>query len=374
MLPQRWRDALARRRNQIILSPRVQRWATAIPFTRPVVRRKAQQVFDLCAGFVYSQTLFACVELDVLQSLVHEPSEADALLQDSGLDTDARHRLLESASAIDLIQRQADGRYRLGALGAALMANTHLLPMIRHHALFYSDLSDPVERLRNGRGGGQLGRFWAYSGIPGDNVVEADSVADYSALMSATQTMVAEQVLNAIDLSRFDTLLDVGGGSGAFARAVLENKPDVQVSVFDLPAVVERQTSEDSPITWHGGSFIDDPIPRGYDAISLVRILHDHDDPVVRTLLTRVHDALEPGANLIIAEPLASTPGAETVGAYFHFYLHAMGSGRPRSFAELQSMLQQAGFERIRRRNTRLPMITSVITATRGHEKCVTNS
>ena len=40
--------------------------------------------------------------------------------------------------------------------------------------------------------------------------------------------------------------------------------------------------------------------------------------------------ALPPGGTLLLAEPMAGTPGAEPVGdAYFGFYLLAMGSGRP---------------------------------------------
>ncbi len=48
----------------------------------------------------------------------------------------------------------------------------------------------------------------------------------------------------------------------------------------------------------------------------------------------RAHDALPPGGTLLIAEPMAGTPGAEAMGdAYFGLYLWAMGSGRPRSAA-----------------------------------------
>ena len=365
MLPPRWRDAIARGRNKIILSARFQRWATAVPFLRPIARNKAQQVFDLCAGFVYSQTLLACVELEILQRLTAEPQHADELLRNSKLDEDAQHRLLDSARAIDLIQPQSDSRYRLGAVGAALMANAHLLPMIRHHALFYRDLSDPVQLLRNGRGSGELGRFWSYSGLPGENAIKPETVADYSDLMSATQAMVADQVLTAFDISRFDRLLDVGGGSGSFARAAQKAAPQARLAVFDLPAVVEAHDNDDS-LSWHAGSFVDDPIPSGYDAISLVRIVHDHDDPIVTRLLENVYQALAPGGTVLIAEPLARTRGAETVGAYFHFYLHAMGSGKPRSYSEIGNLLRETGFERVSRHPTRLPMVTSVITATRG--------
>jgi demethylspheroidene O-methyltransferase len=49
--------------------------------------------------------------------------------------------------------------------------------------------------------------------------------------------------------------------------------------------------------------------------------------------------------------------------AYFGVYLWAMGSGRPRSAAELAGMLEQAGFSRVSRRPTRVPLQTSVLVA-----------
>ncbi|MGI9246139.1 MAG: methyltransferase, partial [Steroidobacteraceae bacterium] len=113
-----------------------------------------------------------------------------------------------------------------------------------------------------------------------------------------------------------------------------------------------------------GGSFLEDPLPRGCDAATLVRVLHDHDDAHVRTLLRAVRTALEPGGTLVVAEPMAGTPGSVAMGdAYFGFYLHAMGSGRPRTAAELAQLLQEAGFTAIEERATARPLLVRVLTA-----------
>jgi demethylspheroidene O-methyltransferase len=94
-----------------------------------------------------------------------------------------------------------------------------------------------------------------------------------------------------------------------------------------------------------------------------VRVIHDHDDEAALAIMRNARSALEPGGVLILAEPMAGTPGAETVGAYFALYLHAMGSGRPRTAAELTGMLAQAGFARVRRVPTRMPLLCSVLVA-----------
>ena len=81
-------------------------------------------------------------------------------------------------------------------------------------------------------------------------------------------------------------------------------------------------------------------------------------------LLVAARKALNPGGTLLLAEPMAQTPGAEAMGdAYFGFYLLAMGSGRPRSKEVLTQLLQQAGFEAIRPIATRMPLQTSILVA-----------
>ena len=75
------------------------------------------------------------------------------------------------------------------------------------------------------------------------------------------------------------------------------------------------------------------------------------------TLLRAVAPRLPPGGTLLIAEPMAETPGAEAMGdAYFGFYLLAMGSGRPRTAREIAAArCASAGFARIRRRDRTPP-------------------
>jgi demethylspheroidene O-methyltransferase len=196
-------------------------------------------------------------------------------------------------------------------------------------------------------------------------------VGPYSALMAATQPMVAAEILALRPFRGVRRLVDVGGGEGAFLEAVAARWPELELVLFDLPAVAERARARLAAaglaerIRVVAGDFRRDPLPAGCDAASLVRILHDHDDTTVLDLLRAVRAALLPGGTVLIAEPLAETPGAERVGAYFALYLAAMGRGRPRRADELVALLRRAGFVRPRLHRTRLPLITSVVSARR---------
>jgi demethylspheroidene O-methyltransferase len=278
--------------------------------------------------------------------------------------------LLRAAASLRLLEARAGGAFGLGPLGAALLDNPAVLGMVAHHALFYRDLADPLAVVR-GEADCDLARYWAYAGsTPGGGGPPAAEVASYSQLMSISQALVADQVLDAYPFARHRILLDVGGGEGEFVRAVLQRHSQLEGRVFDLPAVAERASSHLARMLperrWQalGGDFRSDPIPPGADLITLVRVAHDHDDEVVMPLLRAIRRALAPGGTFLLAEPLAGTPGAEPMGdAYFGLYFLAMGSGRPRTFAELRSMLLAAGFRRVRLRPTAIPLQTSVIEA-----------
>ena len=52
-------DRLRQWRDQRIADPAFRRWAARFPLTRPIAQRRAQALFDLVAGFSYSQVLLA---------------------------------------------------------------------------------------------------------------------------------------------------------------------------------------------------------------------------------------------------------------------------------------------------------------------------
>lgn len=345
-------------RNARIMDPRFQRLAWRVPGLRWIAQRRASALFDLVAGFAYSQWLAAAVRLGVFPVLARGPLDPAGLAKALGEGEEAMALLLRAMAALDLAEPLGDGRYALGQVGAAIVHNAGVQAMVRHHAELWPDLADPVALLRRG-GGGRLSGFWPYAeGRDGD-------CAPYSALMAASQPMVAETVLDALDLSDRRVLLDVGGGAGAFLAAAVARWPQLEPWLFDLPEVVPlaaERLGESARLV--PGRFPDDPLPAGADAVSLVRVLHDHPDSTVQALLAAIRRAIAPGGLLIVAEPMAGARHARRVGdAYFGFYLRAMGSGRARHADELAAMIEAAGFEAVREVETANPFAAQMLTA-----------
>jgi demethylspheroidene O-methyltransferase len=367
-----WREWWLGRRDRILMDAGFQRWATSFPLTRPLARRRARAVFDLCAGFVYSQVLLACVRLGVFERLRAGPLPAAELGATLGLPAAAAGRLLDAAVSLRLLSRRPGARLGLGDLGLVVAANPGLAALVEHHALLYPDLADPVALLAGGTSATRMAGFWPYASAERPAGLAPAAVRGYTEVMSASQPLVAAEVLAAYPMDRHHRLLDVGGGDGRFLCAVARHHPRLALGLFDLPAVVElaRRRLEEAGlaarVAVRAGDFRVDPLPEGADLVTLVRILHDHPDEVALSILGAVRQALPPGGTLLVAEPMAATAGAEPVAAaYFGLYLLAMApggsAGRLRTPEELAGLGRRAGFGRFREVATRTPLIVRLV-------------
>jgi demethylspheroidene O-methyltransferase len=375
----RWQDRIA----GWVASPGFRRWAASFPLTRPLVRRRAARLFDLVAGFVYSQVLLACVRLRLFDELAGGADTAPRLAERHGLPLRSMQRLLDAAVSLELLARRPGGHYALGPLGAPMVGNAGLSAMVEHHAALYADLDDPLALLRAEGAGSRMAAYWPYArggapaGVAGagnpvlPTAATADATARYSALMTASQSMVIEELLAAYDFSRHRQLLDVGGGEGRFVASVLVQAPRLRAQLFDLPAVADLARQRlavqglAGRVVVQGGSFFEPgTLPTGADVATLVRVLFDHDDAHAVQILEAAFRALAPGGTLVVAEPMAGVRGAHAMGdAYFGLYLLAMGRGQPRSAEALSALLHQAGFEAVRSRGTNLPLHCGVLVA-----------
>ena len=247
--------------------------------------------------------------------------------------------------------------------------------MIRHHNALYKDLADPIKLLERHGANSHLQRYWGYANADDSRDLTPDDVTGYTKLMATSQQSVSEQVIAAIDLGNSQHLLDVGGGNAAFAIAVAKKWPHLRVTVADLPAVTGEAQQNISASGLHeridtvAVDFKRQPLPAGHDAVSLVRIMHDHDDADAQQLLAAAAVSLPPAGRIIVAEPMAEKSVAgKLLQTYFSMYLLAMGQGRLRHPDELRQMLEQAGFRSIRRASTPIPLISSVLVGYRSQK------
>jgi len=365
-----YRQALFARRNRLAKSRAFQSFAARTPGLAAVARAEGEALFDLVAGFCHTAVLRAVVELGLLETMLETPRTPAALAPKAGLAPDRMLLLLRAATALGLTEPAGQGAYRTARRGAALLGVPGLSDMIAHHDILYRDLADPVAFLR-GETDPELARFWPYVFGAG-GAADPETKARYSKLMADSQGLVAEETLAAVSFRGARHIMDVGGGTGVFLSAVLSANRRARGTLVDLPGVAEAAQERfdraglGPRVTLAPADFRTDPLPRGADTVTLVRVLYDHDDETVAALLAKVFAALPPGGRLVVSEPMSGGDRPERAGdAYFALYCAAMGTGRTRSRAEISAHLRAAGFGDIAAPRVSRPFVTGVVTCIR---------
>lgn len=356
-----WRDRWLDLRDSWLTDTRFHHFARRFTPIRFIVRKRSRGLFDLVAGFTYSQILCACVRLGLFNILANGPLSGAEVARAIGWSEDHALRLLRAAAALELVQARSGGLYGLGIHGAALLGNPWIELFVEHHALLYADLADPVGLLGGDNSQTALRKYWGYAAADTETV-------PYTKLMAASQTAIAAEILPVYDFGKHRTLLDIGGGDGTFVAALAARHPNLDFLVFDLPSVAAQARLRlkarglEHRVKVTGGRFPDDPLPHGADIATLVRVVHDHDDLVIVKLFAALRKILPEYGALVVAEPMAGIKGVEAaMEAYFACYFAALGSGRPRTPAEIFDLGRRAGFVRCRELRTIDPLLVNVV-------------
>ena len=147
-------------------------------------------------------------------------------------------------------------------------------------------------------------------------------------------------------------VLDIAAGHGIFGIAAAKQNPTARIYAADWKNVLEvaQQNAQEMGIAdrYHliPGSAFETDLGGGYDLALVTNFLHHFDPPTCTTFMRKVHAALAPGGRAAIAElvpnPDRVTP--PTAAAFSMIMLATTPSGDAYTFAELESILKNAGF------------------------------
>lgn len=213
----------------------------------------------------------------------------------------------------------------------------------------------------------ELFRYDRASTTSPDDLAATKRWLDYTTALTEHEAPLLAPLL---DLSRTHSLLDIGGNSGAFVRALCAANLALSATVLDLPAVTElgrrylASTPEASRIAFITADARRDPLPPGHDAISFKSVLHDWPEADARLLVTRARDALPTGGRVFIAERGAFAPGAHPLPyAAAANLVFARFYRQPSAYADL---LTELGFADVTTKTVEIEMPFHVIAGTRS--------
>jgi acetylserotonin N-methyltransferase len=316
-----------------------------------------EPIIELVYAFRRSKTMFAAASFGVFDRL-HESAATAADF--TGVHTGAMERLLDGCVALGLLSKE-DGLYRNTALadeylwrgssrtlaGYILYSNAALLPM-------WQRLEDAIREGTN--------RWEPVFGFRAaalfDHYFKTEtSKRDFLLGMHGFGQLSSPRVITAFDLSRFQSMVDLGGGTGHLALAAVEHYPGMKAAVFDLPKAVDfAREFTAGRVELIAGDFFADPLPPA-GLYTLGRILHDWSEPKIARLLAKIHAALPSGGALLVAEMLLDDDKCGPLdGAMQSLNMLICTEGRERTLAEYTALLESAGFAEIQGRRTGSPL------------------
>jgi SAM-dependent methyltransferase len=297
-------------------------------------------------GLIIAQAIHAVARLRIPDLLASGPKTIGELAAESGAHPPTLERLLRVLSGFGMFASTPDGRFqntpptdRLRSdfpgsrRGSAMFLPAHFL---------WRPLGELYESVRSGEP--------AFQRIFGQTFFEyldahPDDATVFNAVMTQGVAWTTPALLAAYDFSRFERVVDVGGGEGALLRDILVATPGLQGVLLDLPEVVARAsevlTGAISPrCQIVGGNFFDS-VPEGADAYVLKGVLHDWPDEDAARILRNTRRAIRPDGTLILIEGVVDM-GGRPVGP-MELLMLVIG-GRERTQAEFRSLLAATGF------------------------------
>ncbi len=175
--------------------------------------------------------------------------------------------------------------------------------------------------------------------------------------MQAMGTHVARQLAGLLDPGDARRLLDLGGGFGHYAQALLRRAPGLRAVVLDRAETVELARAElasgpDAPLAsrleFVAGDYLESELGGPYDLVLEANILHQEDPARAARLVARGAAALAPGGRLAIVDfSIDPEQRGEVLGALFAINMRSHGDTYPEPV--IRGWLEAAGLGAIER-------------------------
>ncbi len=305
-----------------------------------------QKITELLNGVYPAFALLAGLQLDVFTPLSQRPFTPHQLAQQLQADEPRLSRLLFALTQTGLLTW--DGTRFAATDETAVYLN-------RHHPCYMTGLADffsfvwqevtphTAATIRNGHPQAR------------HNFTEMTPVEieRFLHILHPDALATGRSLADRHDFSRYRTLLDVGGGSGGLALALVEKFPQLQTAVLDLPCVaaISQQFIRDTSIQLIPADWLTDDIPGHYDAIIMKAFTQTLGATAVAPALQKAFTLLNPSGDLYIQAAILDD-GRTTPAWTVQFDLALLNlyeNGCAYTESEYRHWLTTAGFVSIER-------------------------
>lgn len=253
--------------------------------------------YDAYLGLLGARAVMAATRLGIVEALAERPDTVDCLARRLALDAERLDVLLTALVTLGYVRRRRDGRFAPTRTARRWLTGDRSVegfagPLAYANWEAMRGLEDAL------RGAPPTG----WHERPDDD----PQWEGYQRAMAQMERMLGDDLAAAIPVEAPRTLLDLAGGPGLHAAALIRRHPGLQATVVDLPAAVAHAQPLEG-VAFVAGDLFGCELPTGVDLVTAHSLLHNFPPQRCAELLTRAHEALRPGG-LLVAQELERPP------------------------------------------------------------------
>jgi hypothetical protein len=323
---------------------------------------RAQAILQqMTNGYWTTQIIYVAAKLGIADLLSHGPQAVDLLARATKTHAPTLSRLMRALGSLGLFRENERHQYELTTLGRCLVSGSP--GALRARAMlngeeWYQAWGGLLDCVRTGESPFEV-RF----GTPFFEYIasRADTAAMFNEAMASSTQGAAAAVVKAYDFTGCRTIVDVGGGTGAFLGAILRANVQARGILYDQPHVAAAargalaRTSIAERCEVVGGDFLE-AVPGDGDVYILSWIIHDWDDERSIAILRNCRRAMTHDARLLLIEQVVPAGNEPSLSKLYDVHMRVLYSGgRERTLDEYRSLLAAADLRQTRTISTEVP-------------------
>jgi hypothetical protein len=322
-------------------------------------------MFQIIGGFWISRAVFVIAKLGIPDLLKDGAKTIDELAAATDTHAPSLFRVLRALVSVGVLASDNENHFSLTPVSRTLITDEPaslrwfaISELGQEHYPAWGNLMHSVKT-------GEI----AFDNFFGDDVWgyfrnNPEDAEVFNNSMSGVTAAVNETLRSLYDFSRFDTVVDIGGGHGGLITEILKSNTNTKGILFDAPEVIsgakERIASAgiSDRCETVGGDFFK-AVPAGGDAYVMKWILHDWDDERALIILKNCRAQMKPDSRLIIVDCVVPETSEPHFSKFIDINMLVMTGGKERTAKEFAGLLSAAGFKLLQVIRTDQP--TSII-------------
>lgn len=286
----------------------------------------SSQMMQIITGFWTSCCIYNAARLNVSDLLGNKPQTAEQLAEATHTNAPSLYRMMRALASVDIFSENEKGEFSNTALSETLKSD---VPGSMK-AMAIAQLGDHYNAWGNLLYSIKTGNI-AFDKVEGMDIwkyyeTHPEEGLNFMKAMTGSTPPAIKNVIPAYDFSAFKTIVDVGGGNGAFLMAIAAAALGIKGIVFDEEYVVEETQKEiavknlSERCGIKSGSFFDF-VPAGADGYLMKHILHDWNDEKSIQILCNCNKAMGRESKLLVIEaviPTGNTPHPGKIYGHKH--------------------------------------------------------